>query len=378
MQLRSLTVAFSLMAPVAAQLSISHGNMNAVFGALSAVTQDPQSLVLRADPLATNHGVEQGWYYRIAGDTREFALRQVGPVTEAIVGGVHADRDFANVDQRYQLRASLDHDIYDAGPTSGVVMSRLTLQNRSPSPLTVSVYCYTDVDAVGTASNDTCTGTTGSHFVVDPIGVQIEVRGVGADHSQMGPFPTVRDLLTNAAVDNLPTNPVAYVGDYTGAFEWQDRVLQPLEFLTFTVAIAVDSPALGLPLVENYGASNGINVDIHATDLPLQDLTQPRTFTVRTKGALRFVEQRLIIGLASTPALPFIPGLDFLVHPSSIFGVFANVTNADGETADVFAVPPAPYFSGFSVYFQSFVVDPSAPNGYAFESPGLRVRVGKI
>src|SRR5688572_30482047 len=163
---RSLAGAVLTAATLSAQLTISDGNMNVVTGALSATLQTPRTLALRADALATNHGFEHWWYYRVAGDPREFALRSVGPVT----GGSspmndHADRDFANVDNRNLLKASLDLDVYDAGPASGVVISRLTMMNISNAPVTLVLFCYTDLDVAATVGDDACTGTGSTHFV---------------------------------------------------------------------------------------------------------------------------------------------------------------------------------------------------------------------
>lgn len=375
--MRIVATAATLAIALPAQLTIGDGNMNVVVGALSTA-QAPQSLSLRADALGTDHGFEQGWFYRVAGDPREYALRSVGAVSEGVVAGTHADRELANVDIRSQLKASVDWDVYDAGPASGVVINRLTLTNRSHLPVTVDVFCYTDLDIAGTPGNDACAGGNSSHFVSDPTGIQVEVRALGNDLSQVGAWPSVRDALTNATLDDLSGVLPPFVGDYTGAFQWQSRTLQPFEQKTFTVVLAVETSALALPLVENYGAGNGSTFEIHATELPLQDNTQPRVFACRMKGALRYVEQRTVIGLASSTPFPFIPGLDFWVMPASIIGVFGGYTDANGEAAETFVVPPMPYLAGISIYFQVFAVDASAPNQFAFHSAGMKATIGKL
>lgn len=376
---RFLFSSIVLAAAVPAQLTISDGNMNAVVGALSATAQTPPSFALRADALAINHAFEHGWYYRIAGDAREFTLRNLGGVTQAVTASNdHGDRDFANVDNRSLLKASLDYDTYDAGPASGVVISRLTLMNRSNAAVTFDVFCYADLDIAGSSSNDTCTGTNSSHFVSDGSGVQVEVRAIGNDLSMVGAYPTVRNLLSNAVVDNLSGALPPFSGDYTGAFQWQNRTLQPFEQRTFTVAFAVDTTAAALPSVEHYGAGNGTNFEIHTTTLPLQDNTQQRLFACQMKGALPNVEQRTILGLTPSTPFPYIPGLDLWVLPASIIAVYGGLTSATGEAQEQFAIPASPYVAGVSLFFQVFSVDAAAPNGYAFSSPGLRVRIGKL
>lgn len=378
-QFRFLLASLAITAAVPAQLTISDGNMNAVVGPLSATAQTPPSFALRADALAINHAFEHGWYYRVAGDAREFALRNLGGVTQAVTPtNEHADRDFANIDGRNLLKASLDYDTYDAGPASGVVISRLTLMNRSNAPVTFDVFCYADLDIAGSAGNDTCTGSSSSHFVSDGSGVQVEVRALGNDLSMVGAYPSVRTLLTNTVVDNLSGAVPPFNGDYTGAFQWQNRTLQPFEQRTFTVAFAVDTAATALPLVENFGAGNGSNFEIHTTTTPVQDNTQARLFKCQMKGALPNVEHRTIMGLTPTTPAPFIPGLDLWVLPASIFAVYGGFTSATGEAQEQFVIPASPYFAGISVYLQVFSVDAAAPNGYAYFTPGMRVRIGKL
>jgi hypothetical protein len=374
---RTLLGASLLAAALPAQLTISDGNTGIVTGALSATLQTPRSLALRADALGVDHGFEHWWYYRVAGDTREWSLRNVGAVTEGTIGE-HADRDFADVDARGLLKAAVDMHVYDAGPASGVLISRVTFTNRSNAPVTIDVFCYTDLDIADTFGNDVCSGSASSHFVSDPSGVQIEVRALGSDRSAVAAYPTIRDLLTNSTVDNLPLLPPPFTGDYSGAFQWQNRTLQPFEQRTFTVALAVDTAATALPLVENYGAGNGHTFEIHTVSLPLQDQTQTRVISCQMKGALPGVEQRTIVGLDPWQPQPFIPGLDLWVLPASIIAVFGGVTNATGEAFELFVIPPGPYFAGFNVYFQVFSVDAAAPNGYAWFSPGMHMRIGKL
>ncbi len=377
---RSLLCATDLSVAIPAQaLTLSDGNMNFVTGILSATAQTPRTLALRADALAINHGFEHWWYYRIAGDPREFSFRNLGGVTSSVApSNDHADRDFANVDNRNLLKASLDFDTYNAGPASGVVISRMTVMNTSNAPVTLNVFCYTDLDIAGTFGDDTCTGTNSSHFVSDPSGVQIEIRAIGNDLSEVAAYPIVRNRLTNVTVDNLNGALPPFAGDYSGAFQWQNRTLQPFEQRTFTIAMAVDTAAASLPLVEHYGAGNGSSFEIHTTTTPLQDNTQVRGVALQMKGALPGVEHRIVLGLAPWIPAPFIPGLDFWVEPVSIIAVYAGITSPTGEASELFVIPPSPYFSGFNVFFQVFSVDAAAPNGYAYFSPGMRWRIGKL
>ncbi|MFT4842299.1 MAG: hypothetical protein ACI8UD_002534 [Planctomycetota bacterium] len=156
--------------------------------------------------------------------------------------GDHVDRDYADLDARGLLKASVDMDIYAAGSASGVVISRMTLMNISSGPLTVDACGYTDVDVAGTSGNDVCFGTADRHYVTDPSGVQI----------------------------------------------------------------------------------------------------------------------------------------DLWIDPLAIIGVNAGFTDANGEAALTFGIPPSPYLTGFSVHSQCLYVDAGAPNGFAYWTPGLRTRIGKL
>jgi hypothetical protein len=360
-------------------LNLTDGNLAVSVANASLTSQLPRTFDLRGDALAIDHGWEHQWYFRIAGDAREFALRSLGGVTQAVVApGVHADREYADLDSRGLLAASWDLDVYRAGPASGVFISRLTLLNRSNAPVSLDLFCYTDFDIAGTAGDDTATGTNSRHFVTDATGVQIEVRAIGNDLSAVAAYPALRNLLTNLTPDNLSGVLPPFTGDYTGAFQWQNRTLQPLEERTFQVIMAVDTAAAVPPLVEHYGAGNSTTFRTHTQQLPLQDNAAPRQFAVQMRGALPNVEYRIASGFQPLPPFPFIPGLDLWIDPASIFAVFAGFTNANGEAQEVFTLPSSPYLTGFSVVHQCFAVDAAAPNGYAVYSPGLLTRIGKL
>jgi len=267
-------------------------------------------------------------------------------------------------------------DIYSAGPASGVMVSRVTVMNISNAPVAVDIFGYTDVDIAGSAGNDVCIGTLDRHFVNDPSGVQIEVRGIDALHSDVGAWPTIRDVLTDNSPNMLSDTLPPFSGDYTGAFQWT-HALQPFEQRTFTIVIAIDTAAVVPPLVEHYGAGNGSDFEIHADELPLQNLLAPHSFSVRMKGALPLTEYRIATGVAPWSPLPFIPGIDLWVDPFGLVGVFGGFTDIDGAAEKTFAIPLTTYLTGFSAYHQCFYVDATAPNGFAYWTPGMRTRIGK-
>lgn len=345
----------------------------------TAASQLPRPFDLFADALAIDQGVEHWWYYRLDGDTRESALTTVGGVSPNVrASATHADRDFTDLDARGLLKANQDFDVYSTGPASGVVLSRMTLMNISNSPLTVDLFAYADVDVAGTFFNDTCTGTTTSHFVSDGTGIQIEVRAPGADRSDVAAWPALRDLLSDGNLDDLANVHPPFAGNYTGAFQWEDRTLQPFEQLTFTLVFAIDTVANIPPLIEHYGAANGSTFEIDTVELPLQDNSQPRAFRVRIKNALPNAIHRMVVGLTPWPALPFIPGIDLWIDPLSIIAVYGGLTSATGTAELSYLIPPSPYLAGISAYFQGFYVDAAAPNGFAYFTSGMHIRIGKL
>lgn len=382
----SRLLAFGLFAvSLPAQILLTDGNLRFRTDAPAIGSHAPCALDLRCDATNVDHGFEHWWYYRVAGDTREFSLRAIGPLTSGVTpSNDHGDRDWGNVDNRNLIEASLDFDVYDTGPASGVVISRLTVMNVTNAPLTLSLFCYTDLDIAGSSGDDVATGTGSSHFVTDASGVSIEVRALGSDRSAVANYPALFDLLTNSVVDNLNNSVPPFTGDYTGAFQWQNRTLQPFEQRTFQVVMAANNTANALPVIEHFGSGNGRTFEIDTQTLLLQDNAGPRLFSVRMKGALPNAEHRVVTGFQSIPGgLPVFQnfggnGVPLLVDPFTFIGIYFGFTNAQGQAEVLFPVPPTPYLTGLEFFHQAFYVDAAAPNGFAYASAGLRTVIGRL
>ncbi|MBL8724536.1 MAG: hypothetical protein JNK49_10845 [Planctomycetes bacterium] len=372
-----LAVAGCGTALTAQAFTMTEGNFRATNGA-PTVTHAPCGLALRSDALNTNHGFEHWWYYRVAGDTRELSLRAVGPTSGGLAPfQTHGDRDFGDVDLRGLLRANVDLDIYATGPASGVFTSRVTLTNLSAAPVTLDLFAYTDLDIAGTSGNDVCTGTSNTHVVTDWTGVQVEIRAAGADASDVGAYPSIRNRLTNTSVDNLANVLPPFSGDYTGAFQWSNRTLQPREELSFTVVFAVDTAASRVPEVAHYGAGSTTAAQISTDTLPLQDNSGLRFLGVHLDGAQPNAPVGLLTNLASAPGLPF-GGLTLWVDPTAPATFPIGITNPSGRTSYVFVIPSGPYFTGLPFYHQYFWVNPASSNGVGDYSAGLQTRLGRL
>ncbi|MCR9247739.1 MAG: hypothetical protein NXI31_22150 [bacterium] len=377
--LRSFFVFAPFAASLAAQsLTISEGNLAFTTGAPAMTSHAPPTADLRSDALATDHAFQHGWYYRVAGDTREFALRDIGPTSGGVTAFLtHADRDFADVDNRGLFRAAWDLDGYATGPASGVVTSRLTVLNTSATNLTIDLFAYTDLDIAGTHANDTATGNGVRHVVSDWTGVQIELVGVGADRSDVLVHPGVLDLLTDTDIDDLGNNQPPFTGDYTGAFQWSAQTLPPGGQRSFTLILAVDTPATAVPEVEAYGRGSHTGCEIYTDTLPLQDHSGLRQIGIHLTGGVPFA---LVGLLSSTQALPGVPfaGLELWVESQSGPVQFSIGTlNGSGYTQYVFPIPASPYLTGFPIYHQYFYADPGVPAG-ASHSGALLTRLGRL
>jgi len=373
------SLGISLSAALSAQaLTIADGNMSFTTGVLAAVSHSPPTADLRSDPLAVDHAFEHGWFYRVAGDARELSLRNIGPVTGGVTPFLtHADRDFGDVDSRGLLRANIDFDTYDAGPTSGVITSRLTMVNISLAPVTLDLFCYNDLDIGNTFADDVVTGNGTTHVVTDWTGVRIEIRAPGADHSDVLAYPAVRNALTNVLVDNLSDSLPPFSGDYTGAFQWSNRTLQPGEQRSWTVIFAVDTAANRVPIVAAYGSGSHLAPEIYTDTLPLQDNSSLRQFGVHLKGALPNAPVGLASNTSSAPGVPFL-SVVLWVDPNPPIQFPIGMTTASGESGWVFVVPSSPYLTGFPIYHQWFYADNSTPNGVAGYTGGLMTEIGRL
>jgi hypothetical protein len=375
----ALSVAAALSAALSAQtLTIDDGNTQFATFVPSLTSHLPRQFDLRGDAIAADHGFEHWWYFRVAGDTRESAVRAVGGFTGAVAPFLtHLDRDFADLESRGLLRAMYDADVYDAGPASGVVVSRLTLQNISAGPVTFDLFAYTDLDIAGTFGDDVCTGDGSRHLVTDLTGVQVEVRAIGNDKSDVKTYSLIRNELSDTGGDDLTDALPPFAGDYTGAFQWQARTLQPGEERSFNVVIALDTPATQVPLVEHYGAGSTLGAQIYTDTVPLQDHSALRQIGIHLQGALPFTPVGLLSNTAPIGGLPF-SGLTLWVDPTAPAQFPLGLTNASGDTSVIFFVPPSPYVTGYPIYHQYFYLDSSSPSGLAHSTAGLLTRVGRL
>lgn len=137
---------------------------------------------------------------------------------------------------------------------------QIDMTNTTASAINVSLYTYVDLDLNGTFGDDSATTDTSRMFVTDggdPTHYFMwdVVESAGADHFQVGNYPTVRTALNNmTSAQNLSDGGGSFgPADFSGAFQF-DRTIAAFGTETTTLntaQIPEPQPALltGLGLV---------------------------------------------------------------------------------------------------------------------------------
>lgn len=180
----------------------------------------------------TDYLFQNWWWYRSAGDTREFALsnqtagiqltgnsaflRYVEPI-----GGSGT----ANGTLTFELTYTLNQ----ISPTQAAVTINWNITNNSQTSQPVSFFGYGDSD-IGTATGNAAQylSASGVNYFYNQESTTLNSRffTMGADLRtndawQMGDgFATGRFGLTNATVTNLSNTINPFTGDFAGGFQW--------------------------------------------------------------------------------------------------------------------------------------------------------------
>jgi hypothetical protein len=182
------------------------------------------------------------WYYRFAGDNREFALNSVIPGSRvATTNSLRLGFQLAP-----GVTATLDIVANGPGPSNnGNLTQSLTILNNSGDKIDLSLFHVMDLDVNGSFSHPTTfSGTVGVNptFNMSSGPQTIAWTGTLADAYQALPFSPVSvfGLMNNAVVDNLNNTIPGGNFDFTGGFQW-NRTIQNGEQLTVVSAL------VGLP-----------------------------------------------------------------------------------------------------------------------------------
>ena len=205
----------------------SSANFGLALGGTTAVT---------ADYLFQNH-----FWYRSAGDTREFALSNMTAST-ALGGNSIFNRYVEPIGGSLtagSLGFDLTYTLNQLTPTSAALTINWSIVNNSNSAQPVSFFSYADSDIGTSAGNDSGTYTAGAgeNFyrnddVVPPGNGSFFTMGADLrlnDNWNIGPFSgatSPRTLLSDTALNNLTNiDTVAGAADNAGAMQWQNLVI---------------------------------------------------------------------------------------------------------------------------------------------------------
>lgn len=218
--LAGLTMASAALGQLGTGGTITAGNMVFTIG------DSPTSITAGSGPNAdfratgaagTDHMFSHWWWYRLAGDNREFNL---GNAASSVTIGTSVLRMTFN---QPNFTATLQFQVISTGAEQGFLRSTLSITNTSAAPISISLFNYTDIDLNNTSNGDSAVLAAPNFMrISDPATpVQIAYSGVGADANQTTAYATLQGLLTNAAVDNLNGTGLPFgPGDFTGGFQW--------------------------------------------------------------------------------------------------------------------------------------------------------------
>ena len=156
------------------------------------------------------------WWFRVAGDTREFMISNANSRTTTGTNEVEYGYAMGS------LSATLNYKLTQPAANTARVDQTLVISNPGAAAVQIDVFHYIDFDLAGTTSNS-ATLTTGNERmrVTHTGGTFADWWGNGANAYQVQSFATLRGLFTNATIDNLGNFGLPFgPADFTGAFQW--------------------------------------------------------------------------------------------------------------------------------------------------------------
>ncbi len=172
-----------------------------------------------SDP-TTDPLVAAGYWYRVDGvDTREH--RFPAPDSETYGPDGRLTAVWADVDGK-GFGATLSIGVFDYERPAAGFLSELHLSYVGSTPLTVQIFHYLDVDVPGLSTNDRATSLTSRYLrFTDLGGSVVRYRSTDASRYQVSAWPTLRDALNDADVDDLSNAGTPFgPGDVTAALQW--------------------------------------------------------------------------------------------------------------------------------------------------------------
>lgn len=228
------------VAPAAmAQFTITPGGANAgngVFssGALAAAaasnltgTGNATANFRATTGTSTDNMFQSSWWFRGAGDTREFAFGNGTSGALSVSGSTVGNNagtldtggyDFVVANAGYSFLSQQRWQIFNDGVSGVQVVQTNTIVNTGVSDLTLALFSYNDFDPAGSFSHPY--SYSGGQFTMTSGAVTINWAGFGADARQSSNYSSLRTALADTSVNNLNGTDGAAPGDFTGAFQW--------------------------------------------------------------------------------------------------------------------------------------------------------------
>jgi hypothetical protein len=369
---------FALAGAVSAQVTITDGNVVYTQGNPSPL--QTEAAIVSADfrqngPSSPNHTHQHWWFYRVAGDTREYPFRDDGSWSRFSTP-TEITNMWTNVDGRGFL-AGMRSAVFSTGPTSGYVTNRMAIDNISPTPISIEVFCYADLNVCGATVN-TGTLTPGAHtgLASSACGSLVDFRGVVPVHHEGSAVGPLKASLLDTSLTTLADNAGPFgPADYCAAFQWTLN-LQPGGAATCTTWITADYELSVLPSYSTFGTegpgTNNVYPRIRRVGNGVQRNTQS---SVRFELSQALPNSSGLFLLSLGRGAFVLAGIDIhvdlglatsaLVLTDPIGGAFQNVT-----------IPFRPNFTGVPLVTQFVVLDSGAPNGFASWTIGNEMILG--
>jgi hypothetical protein len=190
---------------------------------------------LAGGPGQLDHLFQNFFWYRGPGDSREYALSTMVGSSPIQSNQVHLiyEEPINNGATAGALSFFITYTLNEMpmvfGQPHALLRIDLTVQNNTAGNITVNVFSYNDLDLNGSSAGDTVlVGSVNNRYVQvirDSGLTRAQASYVGSPaaftHFQVGTFPSVRDVLSNASANTLSDSPLSLgPGDYSGAMQW--------------------------------------------------------------------------------------------------------------------------------------------------------------
>jgi hypothetical protein len=363
--------------------SITSNCSNNVFFNLTGVPTSTSSAtgsgVLRATSTG-DHLYQNWWYYRVAGDSREYAFH-----TGSGSGYVQLPAPprnhrrvllWTNVDGR-GFSGSLTYEVFSTGGNRGVLTETMRVDNQGSTPLTLNLFHYLDLDLCGTTSNGAQFAAGGPRqlrVTAGSCGTSAFYLGCNADNYEVAAFSGLRGRLLDASVNDLQNSGVPFgPGDWTGAWQWQDRVIPPSGSLAVTVSIGIDFQlwTCGTATQARYCSAKP---GTHGTPTWGDD----RAFfggalELTVNNGLPNAVPVVMLGVGQTcaPVPPF-----GTLAVNQIFAFPLAAFDAGRVARGCLTIPDDPSMLGFSFVNQTWFADPGAAGFPVAHTDGLELKLG--